>query len=281
LETTFSNFARARQNFPDETGPSTHPWRSGSASHGDLGWTLDMGAHGGIWKDLDTTYHLWLAVRHDKPEALVDLSGSFHDNPDPPELRGECWAICGCEAWVVPARAQPSDETIRQSAISEFDMAVLPHPAAIAALVLAGPDGFPAIKDALTKDDLTALILPAPATIKKDASSALDDTIRDLASDDFQKREEASRQLKQLLPAHLDAIQKAHDTTPDPETRERLDLALRQHHQAKLKPAEEDQPDKTAIAIGRLRHILRLTEGPEAERWLEHLRLLEKQSPGP
>ncbi|MEO5712952.1 MAG: hypothetical protein ABIT37_05630 [Luteolibacter sp.] len=276
LETTFSNFERARQNFPDETGPSTHPWRSGSASHGDLGWTLDMGARGGVWNDLDTTYQLWLAVRHDKPEALVEFSGSFHDNPDPPELRGECWAVSGCESWVVPAGMRPSEETIRQSAISEFDMAAPPHPAAVAVMVLAGTDGFPAIKKILTTCNLSALILPAPGVLEGQAPTALDQTIRDLASDDFKKREEASLQLKKLLPTNLDAVRKTRDSTNDPEVRERLELALREHHQAQLKPAEEEQPDKAAIAVRRLRHILRLTKAPQAEQWLEHLRLLAK-----
>jgi hypothetical protein len=276
LETTFSNFQPVGQNFPDETGPSTHPWRSGSVSHGDLGWTLDMGAQAAVWKDLDTTYQIWLAVRHDKPDATVEFSGSFHDIPDRPELRGECWAICGCESWLMPAGTSPSKELIRLSAASEFDMAASPHPAAVAALVLAGADGFPAIREALVESRLSALIRPSTPLTSEKVPTALEDTIRDLASDDFKKREEASQQLKKLLPRNLDAIQKAHDSTDDPEVRDRLNRALREHHHAQLEPAKEEQPDHAAIAIGRLRHILRLTQGRQAEQWLEHLRLLGK-----
>ena len=278
LHASFSNFSGAKQNFPDEVGPSIHPWRTGMASHGELGWKLQRNPDAPVWGGLDTTYHLWMAVHHRGSEAVLNFSGSFHDNPDPPDLKGECWAISACKVHVLPTKVQAPPQLIQAAALSAFTEEAAPHPAAIAALVLARPAQFPLIEKVLSDNKLHSLVREANVNSEK-GTSRISEILVGLSSEDFKTREQSSSQLQKLLPSQLEAVEKALASATDPEIRERLGTALQDFHKSLKIPQEKENPSFTRTAIARLDHVLRLHNFPEARKWRTQIDLLKKRVP--
>ena len=153
LETTFSNFSRVQQNYPDEAGFSTFPFQTAAASVGDLGFVEELGERKGGWNNLDATYRIWLAASHSDPTVTFNFSGDFHDDPDQIDDwgdAGENWAVKSCRVWAVPAGNVPDGETRTLAAASLVSApGKAPDPAAHAVLVLSGAEAFPEITAAL------------------------------------------------------------------------------------------------------------------------------------
>lgn len=152
LETTFSNFSRVQQNYPDEAGFSTFPFQTAAASVGDLGFVEELGERKGGWNNLDATYRIWLAASHSDPNVTFIFSGDFHDDPDQIDDwgdAGENWAVKSCRVWAVPAGNVPDGETRTLAAASLVSApGKAPDPAAHAVLVLSGAEAFPEITEA-------------------------------------------------------------------------------------------------------------------------------------
>jgi hypothetical protein len=268
LETTFSNFSGALQNFPDEVGPVKHESRTGSSSHGELGWTLTMGERGEVWKDLDTTYTIWMAVQHHRPTVSFDFSGTFHDEPDPEELRGECWALRSCEVRVMPRRSSPSAHMVRVAAAEAFTAGTVPDSASTALLVMAGTKGFPVIEAILEEKGQLGLSRQALLEARNYATAETDGLIEKLSSADPTLQQEALSQMGESSPRLLAAIEKARDDAEDPAIWERLDEVLKKPRPPLVEIPDDAVVEPSVIAAGRLSHALRLIRDSQASRWL-------------
>jgi len=268
LETTFSNFSRVRQNFPDEIGFSTFPFQTTAASLGDLGFVEELGDRKGGWQNLDATYRIWLAASHSDPDVTFAFSGSFHDDPDEIDDwgdAGESWAVKSCRVWAVPAGTVPDVETrTLASASLVCEPGKTPDPAAHAVLVLSGSKGFPEITAALREAGLSGLI-PGKGNAPE-APAVRDAIVSALASEEFATREKASERLATLLPEHREYLAETSQTHEDPEVTKRIRKALSDFDQA-ANPKEAGAPNLQSIIPPRLLRLLRLLPRNARREW--------------
>lgn len=268
LETTFSNFSRAKQNFPDEIGLHTFPPQTGANSIGDLDFVEELGEHKAGWKDLDATYRIWLAASHSDPIATFAFCGNFHDNPDNINDwgdAGENWAVKSCRVWAVPAGINPQQKAT-ELAIAEILTTAdkTPDPAAVSTLVLSGRKAFEHLTTALQKANLANL---TPA--KKQKASPLakrDGIIKALESEKFSEREKASQQLADLMPKHREYLENTAETHEDPEVSERIYQALDDFEKMQ-NPEESAELSLQHLVKPRLERIIRLLSAKERKQW--------------
>jgi hypothetical protein len=268
LETTFSNFSRIGQNFPDETGFSTFPFQTAAASIGDLGFVEELGEKKVGWNNLDATYRIWLAASHSDPTVTFTFSGEFHDDPDQIDDwgdAGENWAVKSCRVWAVPGGNVP-DKKMRTLAAASLVSAPgkAPDPAAHAVLVLSGTEAFPEIAAALREAGLPGLIPDAEDSPAAPADR--DAIIAALASEDFATRERASERLATLLPEHREYLTQAAKTHDDPEVTLRIRKALSAFEQA-ANPAPAAAPSLRSLIPPRLLRLFRLLPENARRKW--------------
>ena len=270
LETTFSNFSRIGQNYPDETGSSTFPFQTAASSIGDLGFVEELGDKKGGWNNLDATYRIWLAASHSDPAVTFAFSGNFHDDPDQIDDwgdAGENWAVKSYRVWAVPAGTVPDKKTRTLAAASLVSApGKAPDPAAHAVLVLSGAEAFPEITAALRDAGLPGLIPAAEKT--PPAPAARDAIIAALASKEFATRQKASERLATLLPEHRAYLTEISQTHEDPEVTKRIRKALSDLDQA-AKPEQDVKPKLESIIPPRLLRLLRLLPDKERRAWNE------------
>ncbi len=268
LETTFSNYSGAKQNYPDETGFSTFPLQTAAASIGDLRFVEELGENKGGWKNLDATYRIWLAASHTDPVIHFTFSGNFHDDPDEIDDwgdAGESWAVKSCRVWAVPAGTVPDRETRTLAAANLLSgPGNAPDPAAHAVLVLSGAESFSDITAALRAAGLPGLI-PCTESIPA-APTDRDAIIAALASEEFAVREKASEQLATLLPEHREYLTEISQTHDDPEVTQRIRKALSAFDQAaNTEPAAA--PNLHSLIPPRLLRLLRLLPEKARREW--------------
>lgn len=267
LETTFSNFSPQPQNFPDGVDGLQFAARAASTSVGDLGWVNKM-PDGFVWKNLDTTYEIWMAASHEADEFGLSFEGNFQDDRDPPESRGECWAVRGCQVWLVPPSAVPVGPWLRKAAESVCQGEQAPDPAAGAMLVAAGDSALAILDQVLSERQLDSL-----RAIGRKPGATLESVLEGLSDDDYANREAASAALRQIVFSEYEGIRKAFKEAKEPEVRMRLQAVLRYHRKIadQMLSGEQGLPDKHQAIARRLRKILTLIGSEEARAWLKAL----------
>lgn len=268
LETTFSNFSRAKQNFPDESGLSAFPMQTGASSIGDLDFVEEMGEHKGGWRNQDATYRIWLAASHSDPRLTLSFSGNFHDDPDNVDdwgKAGENWAVKACRVWAVPSEMIPKKESTNL-AVNEILSAPgkAPTSAAFATLVLSGKHAFPHLITCMQEADLSDLVPKKKGEAKLDANRQ--NIIAALASEKFLEREKASKRLSTLLPQHREFLEKTAENHQDPEVSERIYQALDEFEDIE-NPLQNNNPSLLQLVKPRLERILRLISADQRKEW--------------
>lgn len=268
LETTFSNFSRVGQNFPDEIGSSTFPSQTTASSAGDLGFVEELGDKKGGWQKLDATYRIWLAASHSDPSVTFAFSGNFHDDPDQIDdwgNAGENWAVKSCRVWAVPAGTVPDEKTRTLAAASMVcEPGKTPDPAAHAVLVLSGSKAFPDMAAALREAGLPGLIPGNENAPEPPADRAA--IIAALASEDFATREKASERLASLLPGQRESLEETSRTHEDPEVTKRIRKALSDFDEA-TNPEQAGLPKLQNLVPPRLLRFLRLLPKSARREW--------------
>jgi hypothetical protein len=266
LSTTFSNYQGAQQHFPDEVGSATHPYQSGSITAGNYEFVKEMGDLGKGWEKLDCTYHLWLAVEHKDPSATLQFSGKFHDAPDGNQLVGESWAIASSQVWAIAPTVHPQPEALASALASLTDTTQIPSTEMIATLVISGENGLQAMEKHLRAMRAAHLLPPYSPNLADPEKHPLGGILKNLSAPDLKTRQAASKELILHVPQHRKKLLALLENHPEPETRIRIQHAIA--------ACGEEQHELTGeeIIAARLKHVLRLIKGPNAAKWLAHLR---------
>jgi hypothetical protein len=269
LSTTFSNFERAAQNFPDERSGAVHEARSGASSDGDFHFVKEMGEQGEGWLSLDTTYTIWLAIEHQDNDARVCFSATCHDGPDGPNVVKETWAIAACEVRAVPPGIHP-DPAITAAAVSSFmDTTRAPGNDMIASLVVAGDHALVSLRDAFAHAGHHELC-PLAEDFPDFQSQPLPVIIEHLHDQNFPVRERATRELDRFLPEHRPALIETARSHPEPEVRIRIHEAIKRRDEPEI-PDDSKQISDLQILSSRLQHLLRLRDSDQAKSWRRDL----------
>lgn len=265
LSTTFSNFERAAQNFPDERSGAVHEARSGASSDGDFHFVKEMGEQGVGWLSLDTTYTIWLAIEHDDRDARICFSGVFHDGPDGPDVIKEAWAIAACEVRAIPPGVHPDPATTAAAISSFMDTTRPPGNDMIASLVVAGDQALVSLHETLTRAGRNELC-PLAEDFPDLQSQPLPIIIERLHDENFPIRERATRELDRFLPEHRPTLIETARSHPEPEVRIRIHEAIQRRDEPEVQ-ADPEQISDLQILSSRLQHLLRLRNSDQAKSW--------------